>query len=132
MATTINRTLADTYYGTTNHLQSTVWTGFSTTLRDASIAHAIRDCSQALGVSLIAETVNDDDYYRPDYAAYEQALFLLVNSSHTANGESAAPKWQTVDNDGIDKEKDRHFIGPEAQRWLLIKQGSLVKIARGG
>ena len=132
MATTINRTLADTYFGTANHILSAVWTGFSTALRDAAIAHGIRDCSQAIGVSIINETVNTNDYYQPDYAVYEQALFILTNSSHTSNGESAAPKWQTVDRDGEDKEKDRHFLGEEAQRWLLIKQGSSVKIARGG
>ena len=132
MATTITRALADTYFGTSNHILSSVWTGFSTTLRDAAVAHAIRDCSQALGVSVEAETVNADDYYYPDRAVYEQALFILTNSSHTSNGESSAPKWQTVDRDGNDKEKDRDFLSKEAQRWLLISQGSSMKVARGG
>ena len=132
MATTITRALADTYFGTTNHILSSVWTGYSTTLRDAAIAHAKRDCSQALGEDIEAQTVNATDYFYPDRAVYEQALYILDNSSHTSNGESAAPKWQTVDRDGTDKEKDMHFLGKEAQRWLLINQGSLIKIARGG
>ena len=132
MATSITRTLADTYFAAANHILSSVWLGYNATaLRDPAIAQAIRECSQAIGSSITNETVNADDYYYPDRAVYEQALYILNNSSHTANGESAAPKWQTVDRDGSDKEKDRPFIGPETARWLLIRQGSTISIARG-
>lgn len=132
MAVAITRTLADTYFAAASHINSALWFAFDSGLRDAAIAHALRILNRAFGSALTSETADSTNYYEPANAAYEQALFLLVNSDAIANGEQTAPKWLAIDltEQGFIRNKDMWILAPEAKRWLLRPHDKLT-IERG-
>ena len=131
MATTITKALADTYFAPNNHINSTLWFAFSNIQRTGSIAEAIRVLSRALGESLTAETVVTADYYQPNYAAYEQALYSLTNSHAIPNGEESGPKFIAGEGGEATTRADMPLIGKEAKRWLGWGVGSTVSFSRG-
>lgn len=132
MSVTITRALADIYFAANAHIHSALWLAFDETLRDAGIAHALRILNRSFGSALTDEDADSDEYYEPANAAYEQALFLLVNSDAIANGEQTAPKWLAVDltEASFVRNKDMWILAPEAKRWLLRPHEKLT-IERG-
>jgi len=85
MAISITRALADTYFS--SRLENDVWKAFPTGLRDKAIVSAKDVITRALGDEVTDETSDSNSNYYPDRAVYHQALFMLINSDHTANGE---------------------------------------------
>ena len=129
MSTSITRALADTYFST--RLDNEVWDGFSIGDRDKAIQSGLDDVSVAYGGDITSATVSTSNNYYPDRAVYHQALFLLVNSDHTANGELTGPKWSGATTDGIVKDKSEGTISADSQRWLNWRSGSSISITRG-
>lgn len=132
MATTITRALADDYFGPQNHVRSPQWKSFDAPLRDAAIAHAKRMVSRTINTEVTDETVDNDIYYRPDYAVYEQALYMLMNSDAVPNAERTGPHFNAVDeeeDDGIRK-KDMGKLCFEAAQYLNRPKGQ-VHLLRG-
>jgi len=129
MAVTITRALADTYFST--RLENELWKDFSVGLRDKAIVSAQDVLSRALGSALTSETSDSDSQYYPDRAAYHQALFMLSNSDHTANGEMTGPKWNGVAPSGESKDVSGKTISKEALYWMNWRNGSTISITRG-
>jgi len=133
MAVTITRELADQYFTAGNHVYWRVWDSLDEADRDALVTQAIRTISRAIGSDVAAETVTDDslDFYRPDYAVYEQAIYSIPPHL-IANGENTAPHWIGIGPDGEVTEFPKEgSISPEAKKWLDVQSGSTVTLARG-
>jgi len=129
MSTSITRPLADTYFET--RLENEVWSGFVTGDRDKATQSAIDDVSVAYGGNILEATVSTSNNYYPDRAVYHQALYLLVNSPHTANGELTGIKWAGANAGGTPKDMSTSVIAPDAQRWLNWQSGASISITRG-
>ncbi|MDH3279532.1 MAG: hypothetical protein OEQ18_00175 [Gammaproteobacteria bacterium] len=132
MAITLSRALANTYFGVTSHVNYGVWFSFTDDQQDAAITHATRLVNRALGYDLTTDTTSTPASYRPDYAVYEQALYMLVNSNAIADGTQTGPKFFGDDGTGTAKEKkDINAICKDAQEWLDVRTGPSVAILRG-
>jgi hypothetical protein len=95
------------------------------------VTHAKRVLSRALNTDIDSETISSTNFtYRPDYATYEQALWMLENGV-IANGEQSAPAFISSDPEKPDNVRDsqRSVLAPEALRWLGIAKG--IYLARG-
>ncbi len=130
---------ANSYFNPKNHVKSAVWEGFGEPEREAGIAHAKRIVSRAIQVDVDEEVadmdITSDAYYRPDYAVYEQALFMLANSQAIPNAEQTAPHW--IANDGTNQPsgvksgaEDIFSLCPEAAQYLR-RPGRQVELLRG-
>ena len=132
MATTINKAGADTYFSEDNHLDSALWLAFDDEQRTAGVAQADRLLSRALGSPMTSETVDTDAAYQPDYAVYEQALYMLHHSNAVPNGEQSAPHWAASGTDGEEgKRMNPLAICPEARKWMDWQYGATIPIFRG-
>lgn len=123
---------AQTYFRTENHIRGAVWAQFGEPHQKAALAQAKRILSRALNADIEDETVDTGDYtYRPDYAVFEQALWLLENGV-IANGAQSAPGFVASDPEKPDNARDSQqaLIAPEAMRWLS-GTGPRVVMARG-
>lgn len=121
---------ATTYFS--SHIRAQVWNGFAEPHRTAAIAHAKRVLSRAMNTDIDSETVDASDYvYRPDYAVYEQALWILENGV-IANGEQSAPAFVAASPESPDNARDsqKALLSPEAMRWLGVLPGA-VYLRRG-
>ncbi len=133
MAVTINVDGANTYFAADSHRYWRVWGALQDEDKTALVATAKRVISRTIGVDVEAETVTDDsqDYYRPDYAVYEQALYCIPPHL-IANGEFSAPHWIGMGEDGEPSTfPEEGSISPEAQRWLDVRSGPTISLARG-
>ena len=114
-----------------DHLRGSIWNGFGEAQQTAALAHAKRVLSRALNSNIDDETIDETDYsYRPDYAVYEQALWMLENGV-IANGEKSAPGFIASDTEKPDNARDsqKALLSPEAMRWLGI--GPMLVLSRG-
>ena len=132
MSTTISIDGANEYFAAENHVNAPLWEKFDDTQRTASITHATRLVSRAIGFEVTDDSSDSTASYYPAYAVYEQALFILLNSHAIANGEETAPHY--FGDDGTGQPRQQGKIGglcPEALAWIDVQQGPTVRIARG-
>lgn len=125
MAYTQTITEANTYYADTNHTRSYDWTQYTTAERTGGLAQAKRELEVMLRRVLVDPAATD--YYRDDYAHFEQALFILDNTVRTRESETSAELVETVDTEN----RDKFFgvtIAPMAMRYMAIPR---VRIVRG-
>jgi hypothetical protein len=134
MSVTIDRTGADTYFGPTNHVRGTLWERFASDARDGAVAMATRLVTREIGETITDETVDDSISYRPDYAVYEQALHLLLNSDAIPNGQETAPHFVGVDSQETPpaprKAEDMGVLCAEAAGWLARPRRRIM-LSRG-
>ena len=132
MSVTITRALADAYFAPDIHINGSAWGRFGESTRDAAIAHAQRIISRTIESEITDETIDESDGYRPDYAVYEQALYMAVNSAAIARGDMVGPMTMSIDLSEGDKtrKKDKSIISPEALRWLR-KYARQIEVWRG-
>lgn len=126
MAITWNGTLS--YFDAESHIRATVWQQFGERQQKAAIAQAKRQLSRAIDDDIEDEIIDTDDHvYRPDYAVYEQALWLLENGV-IADADNAAPAALSSDPEQSDGARDsqRGLLSPEALRWLGIVPGRIM------
>ena len=132
MTVAITKTLADTYFDAENHLDFALWFAFDDEQRTAAVAQADRLLSRALGSPMTSETVDTNAAYQPNYAVYEQALYMLIHSNAVPNGEQSAPHWSAAGTDGEVKEKMNPLaLCPEARQWMDWQYGASIPIFRG-
>lgn len=131
MSTTIDLAGANTYFAPTNHINAPLWSAFTQDQKTAAIAQAKRQLSRHIQLDIEEEDTDADKWYQPDYAAYEQALHILLKSDAVPNGEQNGPKHISTQNDSeAPRASPAGLIAPEALRWLCITPGT-VRIMRG-
>ena len=111
---------ADAYFAPGQHSAAEVWLKFKAQHRAGAVAEAARMLSLDLGRELRAGPREDGTPFREDYAAYEQALWLLLGSPHgdAANGDALAILQGQRDEGNADGTRRRERWSREALRWL--------------
>ena len=121
---------AEAYFAPTNHIRSAAWARFQPEQKAAAIAQAKRILSRACSSEDIEEDFDTDEDSNPEYAIYEQALYMLQNLP-MANADETFSIADAADPESDTKTKrpDQGTIAPEARRWLTA--GDEVAISRG-
>lgn len=127
----INLENADAYFAPGNHSQAQVWLKYGEKNREGALELAKRTLAREIGRELDEE--KETVTVREDYAAFEQALWLLKKSafSDSRNGDSLAVLKGHKDGAQAG-EPERGLaarVAPEALLWLGV-QGSEVEILR--
>lgn len=121
---------AETYFAPTNHIRSASWARFQPEQKEAAIAQAKRILNRACSSEDIEEDFDTDEDSNPEYAIYEQALYMLQNMP-MANADETFAVADAVDSESDTKTRrpDQGTISPEARRWLTGNDE--VAISRG-
>ena len=129
MAWTKTKSDADTYFGLNNHVKHYEWVSYSDGMRTAAFTQSLRTLESVLGVTLSDETITTNSGYRPDYAVYEQAIWILENTE-IKNSKEQAPAVINLTSDEKSQTTERKeiLLSPEARRYLRM---NFIKIARG-
>ena len=129
MAWTKTKSDADTYFGVNNDVRHYEWVSHSDGLRTAAFNQAIRTIESVLGGGLSDPVISTNAGYRPDYAVYEEALWILQNTEIT-NANDGTPAVIDLAEDAESKtiERKEVLLSPKARRFLQL---NFTKIVRG-
>jgi hypothetical protein len=121
---------AEAYFAPTNHIRSAHWKKFEAEQKAAAIAQAKRILNRACRSEDIETDFETDEDSNPEYAIYEQALYMLQNLP-MANADETFAVADAVDyeSDTKTRRQDQGIIAPEARRWLTA--GDDVAVSRG-
>lgn len=126
-------TQADTYYGATSHIRHFDWERNTSDEKKAGLTQAQREIDLYLGISL-SESYDDTDFplsdfenFRPDYAIFEHALFILENTARTKTSGDGA---QEIESEEYQQEERTSgvTISPQATRFLQLNR---IQLERG-
>lgn len=126
---------SETYFDKANHLRSAVWAKFNEDQKAAAIAHAKRILNRATRpedeTTWDFETdIDTDEGMNPEYAIYEQALYMLMNMPmDNADGSFAMAQAADPQADSKARKAETGLIAPEALAWLTESGG--VELSRG-
>lgn len=121
---------AETYFAPTNHIRAASWARFEAEQKAAAIAQAKRILNRACSSDDIEVEFETDEDSKPEYAIYEQALFMLQNLPMVNSDETLAiPEAADPGSDTKARSPERGIIAPEARRWLTA--GDDVAVSRG-
>lgn len=131
MALDLSTNAADEYFGPRNHVKHSIWAGFDDDQRAAALAQAARQVSGKIGGDVANDTDIPDSFYRPSYAVFEQALYLLQNSFSIPNAEMTAPHFSAIDGDGDgigSRARDEDELSGAASRFLQRPQRAIYLV----
>ena len=124
---------AETYYDEANHLKAYDWAQYTDNEKKAALNQSEREINLYLGADL-EETYSTTEFpqtwnpnFRPDYACFEQALFLLENTNRTATDTSGARLIET-DEAQMQEESTGLGLAPQTTRYLQMNR---IQISRG-
>lgn len=123
---------AEVYFAPTNHIKSAVWAAFEAEIKQAAIAQAKRILSRIARCADIEAFIatNAATGVIPEYAIYEQALWMLQNQPMAnADGSFAVAQAADPETDNNARKAQIAEISPEALRWL-VPSGNIV-LSRG-
>lgn len=125
---------ADAFYAPTNSVRAYDWERNTTDERKAGLNQAEREVNLYLGINL-EQSYSDTDFpiadminFRPDYAIFEHALFILENTARTkADSDSGAQEIESTD---YQEEERNHGVSlsPQAARYLQLNR---IQLTRG-
>lgn len=121
----IDITAADAYFRSSNHTQAALWGRFGAQARQGAVAEAKRLLARALRRALDENlgAYELGDTRRDDFAAFEQALFLLrTNPVPITGGNSPYPSAVPMPEDEADQPEETFAGGicKAALVWLGI------------
>jgi hypothetical protein len=123
---------AEAYFGAANHIKAPTWAAFEPEVKQAAIAQAKRVLNRQARVEDIESELAVDmaGGINPEYAIYEQALWLLSNLP-MANADNSFAIVEAADPETTSKARKAQVaeISPEAIRWLC-PSGSIA-LSRG-
>lgn len=117
---------ANAYFAEGNHMMAAAWKACGPKQRQAYLAQAVRDYCAFTGVDITQmEARGGLVPPRMDYAVFERALYLMMNSGATADGNVSGPKWLAFPPDSATATRKGNPVRPwersEAeQRWWPI------------
>lgn len=121
---------AQAYFAAGNHSKAGIWSRFAPDLQKSGIAEARRVLGRLMKRALVDPTdpADETEFPRDDYAAYEQAIWILENSS-IADGSQATAKFiagRAIPTEARERQRDE--LAPEAIRWLFRGR---IMVSRG-
>ena len=122
---------SETYFAPANHLRASIWEKFEENQKAAAIAHAKRILNRACAMDDIETEIDVTMEINPEYAIYEQALYMLMNAPVGNADGSFAMAAMAADPETEKKARkaETGLIAPEALAWLT--SGSGVELSRG-
>ncbi len=127
----INKANADLYFS--EHVKSPVWMGFTDELREAAILSARRLLSRDLKRALDDNEpeYEEGDYFRDEYAIYEQAIYMLENNRVVSLNQESSPYPIAEAPHGPQQDslptKKPFIYAEEALRWLGVNGAAVVR-----
>lgn len=124
---------ADSYYSADNHIRSVDWDRNTDDEKKAGLNQAQREVDLYLGCSL-EQSYDDQDFpiyewdsFRPDFAIFEHALFILENTARTRTSGAGA---QEIESEQYQEEERTSGVpmSPQATRFLKLNR---IQLARG-
>jgi hypothetical protein len=125
--------LANTYYGVNSHIRTHDWAKETEADKKAALVQAEREINMYLATDM--DTVYDDyDWpldvcpnFRPDYAIFEHALYILDETVRTKEGTDGA---KDIESDEYQEEEKTTGVGisPQATRFLKLNR---IQACRG-
>lgn len=124
---------ADAYYGAANHIRHFDWARNTENEQKAGLNQAQREVDLYLGINL-EEDYSDQDFplsdfenFRPDYAIFEHALFILENTART---RASATSAQEIESEEYQEEERISGVtmSPQATRFLQLNR---IQLQRG-
>ena len=118
---------ASAYFAEGNHPMAAAWKACDPKQKQAFLAQAVRDYCAFTGTDISQMEAREGPVPpRMDYAVFERALFLMVNSGATSDGNVSGPKWLGVPVDSATATRKGNPVRPwersEAeQRWWPIE-----------
>jgi hypothetical protein len=126
-------TQADAYYAVGNHINAHDWAKLTDDDKKAGLLQSEREVNLYLGTDLETNYSNTDwpessnPNFRPDYAIFEDARFILENTVRTKEGTDGARRIESEEYQ--EEEKDQGVgLSPQAQRFLRLNR---TQISRG-
>ena len=116
--------IADAYYASANHISSLDWLNYGDSERTAAIIQAEREIDAWFGISLeqsfdaTSFPIDGLPNYRPDYAVFEHAFFILDNTARTKT-ESDGPEM--IESEGYQQEEKNHGLNMAPMALTLMK-----------
>lgn len=121
---------SETYFDKNNHLRAWVWGKFSEPQKTGALAHAKRILNRACALDDIETEIDVTMEINPEYAIYEQALYMLMNAPMSnKDGTFAVAMAADPKAEGKARKAETGLIAPEALAWLT--SGSGVELSRG-
>jgi hypothetical protein len=125
--------IADAYYATGNHIRSYDWNEYVDDEKKASLLQAEREIDAHLGIALeenyssTSFPIVDGSSFRPDYAVFEHALYLLENTARTRTAAGGAEMIESEEYQAEEK-KMGLSISPQAVMFLKVNR---IQVERG-
>lgn len=126
-------TQADAYFAEDNHIRHFDWEKNTDGEKKAALNQAEREINLYVGVNLedrydaTSFPITDYENYRPDYAVFEHAFFILDNTARTRSSETGVADIESVDYQ--EEERTQGVpVSPQAERFLRINR---LQVARG-
>lgn len=121
---------SETYFAPANHLRASIWAKFEENQKAGAIAHAKRILNRACAMDDIETEIDVTMEINPEYAIYEQALYMLMNvPMNNADGSFAVAMAADPKAESKARKAETGLIAPEALAWLT--SGSGVELSRG-
>ena len=125
--------LADAYYAEDNDIRTYDWDKYSDNEKKAGLNQAEREVDLYLGISLEDEystqswPITGFPNFRPDYAIFEHAYFILDNTARTRSSTTGV---KDIESEEYQEEERDHGVGlsPQATRFLRLNR---IQIDRG-
>lgn len=117
--------IAEIYFGVNSHILANDWAKISDDDKKAGLVQAEREVNLYLGISL-EESYSATSFpivgrtnFRPDYAIFEQAYFILDNTARTEGGSDGA---KMIESELYQTEERDTGVGlsPQAVRFLQL------------
>ena len=126
-------TQADAYYATGNHINAHDWAKITDDDKKAGLLQSEREVNLYLGTDLEANYSTTDwpmtscPNFRPDYAIFEDARYILENTVRTKEGTDGA---EDIESEEYQQEEQDQGVGlsPQATRFLRMNR---IQISRG-
>jgi hypothetical protein len=123
-------TSAEAYFEQENHIHAASWARYNEQQKKAALAQAARILARACSVADVTAEFDTDESINPEYAIFEQALFMLQNLPMANSDDTmAVPEAADPQDPAGARKPDARLLAPEAIAWLTFDKG--ISLARG-
>lgn len=126
-------TQADAFFASGNHIQSLDWLSYPDAERKAGLLQSEREIDSHLGIALETSysttsfPITENSSFRPDYAVFEHALFLLNN---TARMRTAAHGAEMIESEEYQKQEVKFGVGISPMAIVYLRLNN-IQVERG-
>ena len=124
--------IADAYFAVDNHIHAYDWVKYEDPEKKAALNQAEREINLYIGINLeerfdaTSFPISGCENYRPDFAVFKHAYFILDNTARTRSSETGVGD---IESESYQEEERTQGVGvsPQAERFLRINRISLAR-----